>query len=86
MAAIGQICSFYLHTIMDTGIRDYEEMNVPIPKPIVDELRHMNISTITRLIRSHPVHAVCQSHDPYGAICRLQDLWRTLRAPEGGCR
>ena len=27
------------------------------------------------------VRAVCQSHDPYGAICRLQDLWRTLRAP-----
>lgn len=26
------------------------------------------------------VRAVCQSHDPYGAICRLQDLWRTLRA------
>ena len=32
------------------------------------------------------VRAVCQSPDPYGAICRLQDLWRTLRAPEGGCR
>ena len=32
------------------------------------------------------VRAVCQSHDPYGAICRLQDLWRTLRAHEGGCR
>ena len=26
------------------------------------------------------VRAVCQSPDPYGAICRLQDLWRTLRA------
>ena len=32
------------------------------------------------------VRAVCQSQDPYGAICRLQDLWCTLRATEGGCR
>ena len=53
--AEGYMCPLYLKSIIESAIRDYEELGHDVPPALADELTRMSASTMYRILRPHHI-------------------------------
>ena len=53
--AEGYMCPLYLKSIIESAIRDYEELGHDVPPALADELTRMSASTMYHILRPHHI-------------------------------
>ena len=82
--AEGYMCPLYLKSIIESAIRDYEELGHDVPPALADELTRMSASTMYRILRPHHIRRTPNKRSGNKASLAAQETAQRQPARLGG--